>query len=124
MTTGQKTIKFVAFAIAISLIAGILRVFVGGVIFVGSIFDIESKNLETVNFNININDYDSIEISSKVGSLVIKDGERFEVRSNSSSLTTETEGKVIRIKEENDYKFLSKIRLEVTIPNIFLQTLI
>lgn len=116
MTTFQKVIKYLAFAFAIflsvSIISGILRVFVAIPGFFGH-SPVEEQKEYTLGTNLT-----AIKTELSASSLEIKTGDSFKVESNHKYIDCKEEGNCLVIKEKKSVfpGHWDHVRVTVTVP--------
>ena len=115
MTSLQRLIKYLAIALAISIIVGLISV----ALQVFSFFSFSSKEsnrpLKLLN-EYNSNEINSIDISLKSVKLEINEGQNFEVKSNSKYISLKLEDGKLIIKEKSHLSIGKNYSLIVTIP--------
>ena len=122
MKNFQKIIKYSALAFAIVLIIGIFRVAVGGLLFVGGFFFDTNQKAEALvarDINFDFEDYDNLDIHTKISRLTVKTGDKFSVVTNNKDLTIETQRKSIVITDNHRESLFYRNRdleLIVTLP--------
>lgn len=94
MTTTQKIIKYVAIALAISIIASICAFFVHTFSILSNIFDTEDILLTENKMFVVENDISNIDIDLSVSNLIIEE--------SSTGFRVETNNKNVSVKETND----------------------
>ncbi|HHX99273.1 TPA: DUF4097 domain-containing protein [Candidatus Dojkabacteria bacterium] len=113
MKNFQKIIKYSALVFAIVLIIGIFRVAVGGLLFVGGFFFDTNQKAEALverDINFDFEDYDNLDIHTKISRLTVKTGDKFSVVTNNKDLTIETQRNSIIITDNHREGFFYRNR--------------
>lgn len=110
MTTAQKIIKYIANAFAIFLIVtiifSILSAGYGILIAVGVINKQENKISENlITISDNIDEISTLKLDIKASDLQIKNGKKFEVKTNNSNIKYSNENGKVSVKEEGMFKW-------------------
>lgn len=110
MTTAQKIIKYIANAFAIFLIVtiifSILSAGYGILIAIGVINKQENKISENlITISDNIDEILTLKLDIKASDLQIKNGKKFEVKTNNSNIKYSNENGKVSVKEEGMFKW-------------------
>lgn len=110
MTTAQKIIKYIANAFAIFLIVtiifSILSAGYGILIAIGVINKQENKISENlITISDNIDEISTLKLDIKASDLQIKNGKKFEVKTNNSNIKYSNENGKVSVKEEGMFKW-------------------
>ena len=110
MTTAQKIIKYIANAFAIFLIVtiifSILSAGYGILIAIGVINKQENKISENlITISDNIYEKSTLKLDIKASDLQIKNGKKFEVKTNNSNIKYSNENGKVSVKEEGMFKW-------------------
>ena len=125
MTTAQKIIKYVANAFAIFLIVTIISAIINGVFGIfGFIDNVNSKNNqildEIITISDNLEEITTLKLDVIGTNLEIKDGEKFEVKTNNSNIKYSNQSGNVKIEEKGtkiwNYSKNSNSILSIYIP--------
>ena len=116
MTTTQKTIKYLAIALAIFLIVSIISGIVSAIIALGR-FITDDDNYKLDNYKtIEVNkDFNSLHLDIAGTNVIIKKGDELKVETNNKYIYTKYNDNKLTIKEEKNYHLRTKIDSDVIV---------
>lgn len=111
MTTAQKVIKYFALAFAIFLIVTIITTTLSIIGGLSSVLKLRNEKSETISselskINIENKDFTTLDIELSYTNLIIKNGEKFEVETNSNKIEFKNKNNILQIKDINHNWFV------------------